>query len=258
MPLPTGEIPDSLAAAVPEKLSMPPALAAVIAESAALPPYSLMIGASDDHAHLFLDLSDARPGSILIAGDPDSGKRRLLTSILTSAALLNPPRRVRFGILSTDIHAFKPLAARPHCYKVISTRGGDAAEMVLELADLAEQRLKNRPSAGAFLFAVDGLADFVEAQDEDIVEQLRWLAQNGPQVQVWMVATLDAAAARKVPASLLEAFGSHLVGPILSEEVASAVIDTEKAHMAGLVPGQQFGTLFGDDWVPFWIPAVEG
>jgi len=238
-------------------IESPPNLQVIIQEIGPLPPYSIVIGGCDDHSHLFLDLSDPGPGSILITGDDQSGRSRLLDSILYSSALLNSPRRVRYAILSPDISGLEYLTHRPHCYKAQSIDTNGAIDLVYELAEIADYRRNNQQTGSAIILAIDDLACLLSGMDNDMVEQLRWLVQVGPEVQIWTVATLNSKDITTIDPEFLSHFGTRLFGSIKTPELVNYLISPEINKPNDVIPGAQFSVLFGEDWIRFWIPTVE-
>ncbi len=241
-------------------LESAPTLEELIAEIGPLPPHAIVIGACADHSHLFLDLTDPRPGSILITGDIQCGKTRLLRSILLSAARLNPARRVRYALITSRFPEAKPLLTHTNCYKVFAAHAEQAPQLLLEMADLVEQRQAGQPISNAILFAIDDLMrllEALEASDTTLIEQLRWLIRNGPEMQVWTIATLNAPDLDQVAASVLDAFQTRLVGRTESAETAAALVGGAGPKVQELTAGSQFGLVFGEQWMPFWTPLTE-
>jgi hypothetical protein len=238
-------------------LSDQPGLRAYLAIAGPLPPYSIVIGQCEDDAPLFLNLTDARAGSLLIIGDHQSGKTRLVETILNTGRLLNPPRRVRYALVVQDLTEYQELLGRPHCYKAFPLDSDETLELIVELVETVEQRRMQHSPGSAILFVVDDLAKLLETLDEDVLEQLRWLIQNGPEARVWTVATLNASDAERVDANLIGDFGIRLLGQIEADEVVAYLSGSEEASTAELEAGQQFTALLGDDWVKFSIPAAK-
>jgi hypothetical protein len=234
-----------------------PSLEGLIREIGVLPPFSVIVGACEDRAHLFLDLTDPRPGSMIILGAQGSGKTHLLQSILASACWLNPARRVRLGVITPDVSEMVFAASQPHTYKVITAESSEAADFLLELAELVEHRRASRVSGEAILVAIDHLPEFASALDDDLVDQLRWIIETGPDVRVWVFATAQLDQLDDLAPEILDAFGTRVVGRLEKPEQAAQLCGIETATPGNLLHGQQFGIVFGEDWVPFWIPIVH-
>lgn len=243
----------------PSKYSVesPPTLQELIQEIGPVPPYSIIIGGCDDHSHLFMDLSDPAPGSILIAGDDRSGRSRLLESILYSSTMLNSPRRVRYAIIAPDVTGMEYLTQLPHCYKTHTVDSSEAIDLIYELADITEYRWKNQNTGSAIILAVDDLACLLSDMDENMVEQFRWLVQFGPQMQIWTMVTLNTKDVSTIDPAFLNLFGTRLIGSTESPEVVNFLSGTSENKPTEGIPGAQFSVQFNKDWIRFWIPAVE-
>jgi len=235
----------------------PPNLQGLIEEIGSLPPYSIIIGGCDDHSHLFMELTDPAPGSILIAGDDQSGRSRLLDSILYSSAVLNSPRRVRYAIIAPDLTGLEYLTTRPQCYQACLTDTSDAIDLIYELAEIADYRRNNQQTGSIIILAVDDLACLLSTMDDEMVEQLRWLVKVGPDVQIWTIATLNSQDVPVIDPDFLNMFGTRLIGSVATAEIVTYLCGSEEPQPDKVIAGAQFTVLFNEDWVRFWIPAVE-
>ena len=235
----------------------PPNLQGLIEELEPLPPYSIIIGGCDDHSHLYMDLSDPAPGSILIAGDDRSGRSRLLTSILYSSALLNSPRRVRYALIEPDLAGLEYLTDLPQCYKAHATDTSEAVGLIFELAEIADYRRNNQQAGSAIILAVDDLACLLSIMDDEMVEQLRWLVKVGPEVQIWTIATINSQDVPAVDPDFLNQFGTRLIGSIDTTEISNYLSGSDDRKPDDIIAGAQFTVLFNEDWIRFWIPGVE-
>ena len=235
----------------------PPTLQDLIDEIGNLPPNAIIIGACEDRSHLFLDLTDPRPGSILIVGDHQSGKTHLLQAILASAGKLNPPRRVRYGIITPAVSEMIYLAGQPHCYQAVSAASGEAGDLVLELADIVEQRRNGFQAGAAFILAIDDLAQSINKLGEEMIEQFCWLVRCGPEARIWTVASLNTEDLESMDTTMLEMFDTRLFGNINSSDIPEVLGNYPNTRPNELQKGQQFGILFGEEWIPFWVPVVE-
>jgi hypothetical protein len=235
----------------------PPNIQDLIQEIGPLPPYSIIIGGCDDHSHLFLDLTDPAPGSIMIVGDDHSRRSRLLESILISSSLLNSPRRVRYALIAPDTTGLEYLTHRSHCYKATATDTDEAVDLIYELAEIAEYRRDNHQSGSAIILAIDDLASLLTGMNEDMLEQFRWLVQVGPEVQIWTIATLASKAVMDIDPEYINQFGTRLIGSVETGEVVNYLTGSSDNKPNDVIAGSQFSVLFNEDWVRFWIPAVE-
>ncbi|RPI30645.1 MAG: hypothetical protein EHM70_13370 [Chloroflexota bacterium] len=239
-----------------------PSLRGLLVNLTPLPPYSIFVGSSHDGLPILVDLRNAEAGSILLLGEPGAGKSRLMQSILASGCLINPARKFRFCALSANLASpnsavSQKLLETPHCYKGTSANSNSAYEIVVELANLVEERRYGRSLGPAILLAIDNLAEVVKSFDVEVLSLLAWLIKNGPAVQVWTLASLDARKLEDVPSALIDGFGTWLVGRISSLRHNPGLPDDMLMNAKGLIPGAQFSVYFEEEWVQFWIPELE-
>jgi len=237
-------------------LHQAPTLKSLLQEMGTLPPYSIVIGACPDRAHLFLDLTDPQPGSILLVGESGSGKTHFLHAILTSAIELNSPRRLRFLLIGDDLPEMLDLSNSPHCYQHQWPNSRKAGDLIYEMADLVETRQNEKQEWSAIIIAIDDLARFTRYLDEDAIQQLAWLVQCGPAVRVWTVAAIPAEELADIDQELSSGFETRLLGKIESAKTMELIDASAKEHTRELEAGSQFGVVFDGEWIPFWIPKV--
>jgi hypothetical protein len=238
-----------------------PSLEQVLAGLVSIPEYSLLIGAGEDGSPILVDLSNSEAGSLLILGDPSSGKTRLMLSILSSACLINPPRKVRFSCIT-----FKPgdlgwLNNKPHAYQIAAPYNEKAYQIITELANLLEQRRNGRQSGPAVILAIDGLEELVPSLDDELLDLLLWMIEYGPPYRIWTLATLDARKENLVQPEVLERFGTWLVGFMptnpLGGQFSNPRFEKRMQFPDRLLPGAQFGVLVDGEWIPFWVPGIN-
>jgi hypothetical protein len=205
-----------------------------------LPPCSIVIGGCEDGMHFYLALDDPRPGSILVIGDRGCGKHRLMESVLASAVTLNPPRRLRYALLSDNLSRFNGYASTAHCYMALEP-GTEACDLIHQLTDVFAQRWAGQGSGSPIL----------------LFEDLLWLIQHGPQAHIWPVVTLHAENFPTTDEYVLDAFGTYLLGRMRSQETAQAFTGAGETFARELEAGKQFGVLFDDRWLMFWVPKTD-
>jgi hypothetical protein len=227
----------------------------LVNEIAPLPRNSIVIGGCEDGMHFYLALDDPRPGSILVIGDQGSGKHRLVESVLASAVLLNPPRRLRYALISPDLNRFNGLSSQPHCYAALKP-GAEASALIHELTDIFAQRWAGHGSVSPILLMVEDLAQVCKELDQRSLEDLTWLIQHGPQTYIWPVVTLHAEDFDITEKHTIEAFGTYLLGRMRTQETAQAFTGAGETIAGELVAGSQFSVLFDDQWLKFWVPLL--
>jgi hypothetical protein len=206
--------------------------------------------------HFYLALDDPRPGSILIVGDRGSGKHRLVESVMASAALLNPPRCLRYALISGNINSFNGYASQPHCYAALEP-GEQACSLIHELTDIFAKRWAGQGSNSPILLLVEDLTQVCASLDERCVKDLLWLVQHGPQTHIWPIITLHAEDLASIDEATLEAFGTFLLGHMHSQETAQAFTGAGETFAGELAAGKQFSVLFDNQWLKFWVPTID-
>jgi hypothetical protein len=234
-----------------------PSLAGLIRKIGPQPPYSALVGLCEDGLPFLLDLSDPVPGAILIAGDPGSGKTRLLQSLLASVGVFSGPEELCYTLITSRSQENALLQDQPHCLGILAPGERPAVELVLAYAEVANQRRTGRENGPVTILAIDDLAALDRQMDDKSTRYLQWLLLTGPQVGVWTIATLDAGQARALDRRLLPAFATRLIGKIASPEAASLLAGYPDPLVAALEGGDQFCVLYGNEWIRFWIPEIE-
>lgn len=217
-----------------------------------LPPCSALMGVCEDGLPFLLDLEDPTPGSILVVADDGSGKTALLRSILASTSVLNRSEEVAFTIVTPNPGKYENLEDLDNCRTVLSTFERDASELVVELADLAEQRKNMRNQGTVEVLAIDDLAAFVQNNDYEVNTRLRWLIAQGPQAAIWPIATVKTGQLWRIQDGIYEAFGTTFVGRTSSSQLPSGLgLTTMRQEVPGV-----FTVPMGDEWIRFWIPNL--
>jgi len=238
-----------------------PTLEQVLAELSSIPEYSILVGAGEDGSPILMDLSSSEAGSLLILGDPASGKTRLMLSILSSACLINSPRKFRFSCITFQLGDISWLSKKPHAYLITAPYNEKAYQIINELTNLLEQRRNGRESGPAVILAIDGLDELAPSLDAELLDSLLWMIENGPQYRIWTVATLDAQKGNLVQPEILERFGTWLVGFMNTTPIGD-LFSTPRfkkriQYPHRLIPGAQFGVLVEGEWIQFWVPSLN-
>ena len=218
-----------------------------------LPPFSALIGVCEDGLPFLLDLEDPSPGSILAVADEHSGKTGLLRAILASASALNPSDRVSFTVMAPNPGEYDNLyGLEGNCY-VLSTFDRAASELVVELAELASQRINGRNRGSIEILAIDDLAAFVQNNDYEVNCYLKWLIAHGPHGSVWPVAAIKTSQLWRIRDGIYEAFGTFFIGRTSSYQLPSeASLPPARLDIPGVFTAQ-----IGEEWMRFWIPEIN-
>jgi hypothetical protein len=235
-----------------------PTLESIIAETRPLPPYSVLVGACEDGYHFFLDLSDPRPGSLLISGNLHSSQRMLLNAILTSASLLNPPSRVRYSLVTPYPQNWENLEAHPNADIIAAPYARESNTLVNKLSELVEGRRSGRLRGPAYILGIENLTYFTERMDREVAIFFNWLIQEGPKSRVWTIATSDIKDTTKIQDNLMRAFGMQLIETERSRHDLPPR-KPDPGSNGGPRPFQPYFKVYLHDegWVRFLVPRVE-
>jgi hypothetical protein len=120
---------------------------------------------------------------------------------------------------------------------------------------IAEQRRYGRETGPALLLVIDVIDRLVQQMDDASYQDLLWLVKNGPGSQVWVIASLGTPAWNQIPAHLLDAFHTWLVGHIKPYQTGTNLAQLPVESACSLIPHAQFSLSFNGEWLPFWVPA---
>jgi hypothetical protein len=217
-----------------------------------LPPCSALIGVCEDGLPFLLDLADPSPGSILAVADEHSGKTSLLRGILASASALNPPEKVSFTVLTPNPGEYDVLEGLESNCGVFSAYDRAASELVVELAEVAGQRINGRGRGLIEVLVIDDLAAFVQNNDYEVNCYLKWLIAHGPRGAVWPIAAIKTSQLWRIRDGIYEAFGTFFIGRTSSYQLPS---EANPAPVRLDIPGV-FTAQIGEEWMRFWIPEI--
>ncbi len=230
-------------------------LSAIIESVGPLPPQTAIIGSCDDGQHVFLDLDNPRPGALLAGGDPGCGKTRLIHSILASIAMVNTPRQASFAVIAKDPGEYSSLSGLLNALCVCPIYHDKTFDLVASFTELTEQRRTGRRRGAAVILAIDDLGSLCETLDSGLQDCLEWLIANGPESGVWPLTAVTTGdiVEDKVPAKLLQRFGTRLVGHMADPGWQTYLTGGTKLDPP--IAGAQFYARFDGRWTPFWIPS---
>ncbi|MEW6180434.1 MAG: hypothetical protein AB1522_10945 [Chloroflexota bacterium] len=219
-----------------------------------LPLRTGFLGVDKSESPLLFDLMDPRPGSIVIIGDHDSGKIRLLKTLLYSLVMNNPDYEVKISLISARVSQWKYEYEHFQNYFVHFTNNYDhpAGKALLDVADLVESRQHGRNEGGCHLVIVDGF-DTLPYMDFDIRLNFEWLLQEGPFFEVWPVVVMDSRTAAEQK-KWLEKFKTRIFGRIRDAVTAAGVSNISQSPLPNLLAGKEFAVKISSREHHFYLP----
>lgn len=227
-----------------------PDLGSVLARISPLPPEALFLGMAIDGLPVLLNLLDPVPGPILIAGDPSSGKTRLLQTIARAVEHLHPSDSVQYGVITTKPDEWEKLYGSENNAGIYQTSDENTAELLQSLVTWAHN---NKGEGQSILLLIDDL-EAVTNLDEQAQQNLRWLLLRGPSRRVWTFTTLNAHRAENQK-EWLEFFRTRLFGCV--EDPEHAVLLTGNSLLNHISKGDEYAMRENTKLLKFWLPAIE-
>lgn len=229
-----------------------PSLEDLLLSNGGQPMYTIILGLCDDGLPLTLNLTNPAPGSLLLAGDHESGKTRLLRSILSSVTMISPADQVLFFILTNNRHEYTDLAELDNCKKLLTYQDQAAARLIPDLFEESEKR-RSKPSEAVVIVAVDELSHYLQTLDSTSLSQFLRLIKHGPRLGIWILASLTATELDQIDPVIIEAFRTHLIG-YLSDPVQATFLARDATCPAQeLSKGVQWLVPMSGYWVSFRI-----
>jgi len=229
----------------------PPSLADVLQRLYEFPTPSLLLGVGEDGAPFQMDLNNPSSGALLICGDEKAETSYLLRGVIASVIKINPPNEVTISILTKRLDEFIDFSSCDHCQEIIPCNEEVASELILELADIAEQRRKGEPIDATMLLIIDDLVECVSYLSETAYNRLYWLIRHGPRYCIWTLAALPTERLNEIEARYLTAFRTRLFGHIQDRSVVVQLSGETNLPCHRLKPAQ-FYLPFHGEWLPFW------
>ena len=240
-----GADPDALLSLAPRT----PSLESVLDEIGPMPREALFMGVASDGLPVLLNLHDATPGPILVAGDPGSGKTTFLQSIARGVMQMHEPADVQFGVITNFPDEWQDFYQTQHCTGIFPVYHSSAVDFLYSLSGWAHD---NRGTRQTVLLLLDDL-ESMESVDFDARQTLRWQFLRGPSRRVWPVVTVNAERASQVEV-WLDAFRTRMFGYVQKPH-PGLVRKGDAPIFQSLKAGVQFVLQEEGDWLRFWIPG---
>lgn len=217
---------------------------------------TLFFGLGDDRLPLVLELNQPVAGSILTVGDSFSPQRRILRTMLHSAAIENRPRLVTLAIISPALNLFTDFAKLSHTAGMAYPYQREAEDLLYRACELTEARRNGRQNtAPAFLLVLDDLSECWKNLDSSARRSLMWLMEHGAKNAVWTISSLKAQQVRDISWELLKLLPLRLLTRIEHPHTAAIFSANDVPLIQQLDPEFQFAAELDDEWLTFNLPA---
>jgi hypothetical protein len=258
--LPELEMDNSATPSAGKPIPSVPALRDVLAEIGSIPPEALFLGIAADGLPVLLNLHDAHPGPLLIAGDAGSGKTDFLRTIAQAAAQTHRPADLQFGVVTSYPDEWESTQGISHRVGVFPIGHPSAQEFIHSLAAWAHS---NKHTHQCMLLLIDDL-ELLASLEPESVQDFRWLLLRGTARRVWPIVTMNAPRYGQV-ASWLQNFRTRIFGRVANGQVAEALGADPASGLNQLEARIQFslrekdqrsGALSAtENWLRFWLPS---
>ena len=217
-----------------------------------LPTQTAILGVCEDGLPLLLDLHDPAPGSLLVVSGSLPEARGVLQQAAASACLTSSRHQVQVAVISQQPYEWERCLAGvsvpEQLLGVHAPHSLEARERILALARLGNSRLLGRLQQPPILLLLDDLA-WVAAADHELQVHLRWLLENGPEMMIWSIASLQEWAALEMRA-WLPRFGTRVFGAV--QQALAKALGAPPAMAYGAARGNGiFELKTRDGWTRF-------
>jgi hypothetical protein len=224
----------------------------VLKENEDLPEGSLILGVQDDGKPLVLALDDTSMGAVLIAGDSTAANRKHLRAILASAEKLNSPELLQVDVISRSEDGFKTDSSvlRKSC----AASDDGVFEILGEYLEEIELRLRDDRQLPFRVLFIDEIEELTGRLADDSLRFLRWMMRRGPQVGIWIFASIETARLPEFDSKTYRAFDLRLYGKIREETTAQKYTEIPPKVLRKLAAGSEACFKLDQDVIRFSIP----
>jgi len=210
---------------------------------------------------ILFDLSDPRPGSILVVNDHLPSIRKFFTVIMRSIIEFSHSSGVQFITIShypdkwmDTIQGFDPQFV--FSAGVSGENEKSAEDWIFYLAKKAEDRRSGKNNGPAAILFLD---DWNLINNFDIKTKLNfeWLVKYGASARIWVISGLDVSKENEIHPNL-NLFKTKIFGYIDQKRQVINQIDIPMEMIRDLAPERNFLTKIGANWIRFWAPKLQG
>jgi hypothetical protein len=230
-----------------------PLLDEVLENLQPLPAYSLLLGLCEDGLPVILDLTDPSAGGFLISGDNGFVNSTLLYSILTTACKVNTVEEVNLHLISPHADDLIELHRQPHCKISFDPSRPECEIVIEEMVNLVHHRQGSGEIQPIHILAIDGLDLLFQTLSLEAQSWFKWLLQFGPEVGVWIFATIESSCVNNAHYGMIESFPSRILGIIKSPQMARYLSGVSSDNLDDLIQDSQFFMRSGGGTFNMWM-----
>lgn len=229
-----------------------PSLRSAIADVSPLPREAIFLGLAEDSLPVLINLHDPVPGPLLISGDQASGKTAFLQTIAQAAELLHSPSEVEYEVITPYPGEWNGFHSNQNNAGIYATQDNTTQDLLHSLVTWAHN---NKGDHQSVLLLIDDLETLIKL-DQQSEQNLRWLLLRGPSRGVWPIITINASRAQNIK-EWLGFFRTRLLGCTRDPHNSQLLAGSAKESLNELISGSQFAMREGNNWLNFWVPAID-
>lgn len=218
------------------------------------PKHTAILGQTTDGLPLLFNLTDPRPGSLLVTADRFGNKTALMKIIASSLAQLNRAEEVRFAVITALPDEWADLESRfpGHFMKIVGNNAVEAEDLIYHLCDLVEARQNGMRAGTAYVLLFDGM-EALANMDIDLKANFEWLVRCGASQKIWPVAAIDS---NKILANnrYVELFHTRIVGSVNDPQLAARLLPPRFHKNSVEENPRTFTVRIHQHWLQFFIP----
>jgi hypothetical protein len=205
-----------------------------------IPAYSLILGMCDDQLPLVLDLTEAKSGSFLVAGDSGFANTSLLHSMIASAFYLNTEHEANLHLISPQADSLTQFHRQP-IFKISYQPGREEIEVVMEeMVNLVETRRATGRRAPYHLLFIDSLDILWDSLSDQARLWLNWLTTYGPRFGLRLIASLETEYLKPDLYRAVDCFPSRILGHTRFLHDARYLSGLQQDDLSKLTPEHEF------------------
>lgn len=239
-----------------QSVTIVPGLEEVIEQISPLPAFSLLIGICEDGTPLIVELKNTKTGPVLASGDNRFGNQQLLHSMLLSACMLNSQEDMKIHLVAPNVRAYPELIRQGHVVQAFNSQDMASKVLLEEFVRLGRDRKRGKEVYPMQILAIDELDLLLQDFEKVLLKQFQWLLEVGPEVNLWVVATISSKRVRSDFRALLRSFSTQIFGRIESPVESAQLTGKPFLDLSRHIPGVECTIQSGSEEIKVLIPQV--